>query len=362
MKKKKDLYYKSNKRFLYFGQGSYGSTSYQRWLILSNVFKNSCLLDSRIVFRDRSIGRSLIDSLSVRLGFGNIFVLAKELLLAECDRFNADVVWVDGGIMLDSSGLIALKKKFPSLYLIHYTPDSLFAPAKNTFKFRHSLVNYDLCVMTKHQDVDLYNHHSKKFILVDQGFDSSLAMQISLQSDRENINCKKVDVLFVGAYMRDRMKTLKSIIDNFPDLNIQIYGTGWDKFYIPSVIREKFHGGIYGEDYYRKIKDSKIVLGFLNNLVGDLVTTRSYEIPSAGSFLLAERTEEHRNLLIEGVEAEYFSSINEINSKIYKYINDGVAREKISENGCRKITSKDLTWKASLVEVLAFLDKENVLV
>ena len=340
-----------NRKVLYFGSGAYGSTSYLRSNIIRRSFKCLHHLDSRIVFPDRSLGRSVLDSLSVRLGIGSLAKQGGTLLIDEAKRYLPDIIWIDGGIFVDSASLGRLKELFPRIYLLHYTPDSLFAPAKNTYKFKRSLIKYDLCVTTKTQDLKLYEKFSNKYLKVEQGFSPDLVSLLESEgccTDRG----KSVDIIFVGAYMRDRAKALSALVRKFPDKKIEIYGSGWSRWYVDAQLRMKFKGGVFGNNYYRAIANSKIVLGFLNNKVHDTVTTRTYEIPAVGSFLLAERTDEHQQLLSPGVEADFFSSHAELIDKVAFYLENQDLRENIAFNGKAKISKMDYTWEDSVKRII----------
>jgi spore maturation protein CgeB len=75
---------------------------------------------------------------------------------------------------------------------------------------------------------------------------------------------------------------------------------------------------------------SGIVLGASQ---GDETTTRTYEIPACGGFMLHERTDEVLELFEEGKEMACFGSIQELAEKINFYLAHPEERESIARAG-----------------------------
>ena len=84
------------------------------------------------------------------------------------------------------------------------------------------------------------------------------------------------------------------------------------------------------------IANSLINLCFMNKSNNDQVTDRPFIVTAAGGFLLSERTEELSNYYKEGVEAEFFSSKDEMNEKIDYYLSNDYLRKKIALKGQEK--------------------------
>src|SRR6202035_1081868 len=93
---------------------------------------------------------------------------------------------------------------------------------------------------------------------------------------------------------------------------------------------------IYDDDYARAISASAVNLTFLRKNNRDLQTTRSIEIPAIGGFMLAERTDEHRELFEEGMEAEFFGSDAELIEKCRYYLARPEERRRIADAGRRR--------------------------
>ena len=337
-------------RLLYFGQATWGSTSLQRYSSLQKLFGISYIVDSRRVFPDKKSGRTFLKSVQARLGVGYLLNISSKILLQEVERFKPDIVWVDGGFLLPKAVIIFIQKNFKCQF-IHYTPDSLSAPGKSNRCMKNAISAYDVLVTTKEQDLKLYEKFSAKRVIFSlQGFDPSVHKPITLSSD-EDLKFAS-DVSFVGHYMKDRAAALEYILNQL-DIKISIYGSGWNNHNVSNKIKSVFYGEAVADDYAKVIAGSKIILGFLNNEVRDTFTTRTFEIPACKGFLLAERSLMHEKLLIEGLEAEYFSSNKEMLYKINQYLNDDSKREEIAFNGHKRVIESGYSWKALLEKIIA---------
>ena len=73
---------------------------------------------------------------------------------------------------------------------------------------------------------------------------------------------------------------------------------------------------VVADNYRKTICSSKIILGFLRKINADTQTSRTFEIPACGGFMLMERTENQQRLFEEGKEAEYFSTLKSAKEKL----------------------------------------------
>lgn len=337
-------------RLLYFGQSTWGSTSLQRYTALQSFFNVSYLVDSRRVFPDKKSGRTFFKSVQARLGLGHLLSISSKILLQEVERFKPDIVWVDGGFWLPKDIIYFIKKKFNCKF-IHYTPDSLMAPGKSNRCMKNAIPAYDVVITTKEQDLKLYETLSAKRVIFSlQGFDPNIHKPIALSSD-EKLKFDS-DISFVGHYMKDRAAALDYILSQL-DIKISIYGTGWNNHNVSDKIKNVFYGEAIADDYAKVIAGSKIILGFLNNEVKDTFTTRTFEIPACKGFLLAERSSMHQKLLIEGLEAEYFSTNSEMLRKINQYLVDDDKREEIAFNGHKRVIESGYSWNNLIEKIIA---------
>jgi len=106
------------------------------------------------------------------------------------------------------------------------------------------------------------------------------------------------------------------------------------------------------EDYCTALSAASICLGLLSKLVPETTTTRSFEIPACGAFMLAERTKEHTELFDEGREAEFFSSRDELVEKVIYYLKHTQERQRIAAAGRQRCLKSGYSYQDRLKEIL----------
>lgn len=118
--------------------------------------------------------------------------------------------------------------------------------------------------------------------------------------------------------------------------------------------------GLYGPDYARALAGAKIAIGLLSKRVPETTTTRSFEIPAMGTFLLAERTADHQALFDEGHEAAFFEGAEELAAQIRLYLNDDAARARIAQAGQHKCQTAGYATDQQFSRITDWLEQAPV--
>ena len=146
------------------------------------------------------------------------------------------------------------------------------------------------------------------------------------------------EIVFVGHAEADaRMGYLAALLA--AGLPVRVHGGSklWRR-HLPFSLRRAFAPlrPVYGQDYVKTIAGAKICLAFFSRANRDDYTTRVFEIPAVGGFLMCERTPIMQELYREDVEAVMFSSEDELVQKCRWYLQHKRERQQVAAAGRRR--------------------------
>jgi spore maturation protein CgeB len=113
---------------------------------------------------------------------------------------------------------------------------------------------------------------------------------------------------------------------------------------------------LLGGDYAAAISCSKISLGLLIEHVrgassGDLITTRTFEIPACGGLLLHERTVDLLRIFKEDESCVCFEGPDELVRKIDDLLSNEARRRSIADRG-REVVLSEHSWDHRVQSIL----------
>ncbi len=337
-------------RVLYVGTLQWGSTSLQRMESLRGCVAHLYATDVRFLQGEYGT-RSVWQRVQLRCGLGGVIRRVSEAVIRDALRYRPDLLWVDQGLAVGADAMATVRRE-TGAFGVHYTADSLLSPGFGSRTFRAALREYDLCITTKPAEADLYRRQgAARVLLTHQGFDPQIHRPMNLDRvDQQRYGC---EVAFVGQRMEARAASLVTLRRRLePRARLHLYGRGWEKRQTGRLLGPLQKGWVAGAEYAKALCGAKICLAFLNREVGDVSTTRTFEIPACGAFLLAERTEVHQELFAEGVEAEYFGSDEELIEKTRWYLARERERRKIAAAGYVRCQHAGYSWRARMQQCL----------
>lgn len=116
------------------------------------------------------------------------------------------------------------------------------------------------------------------------------------------------DISFVGMWRPEREKAIVSLINHFPQLAIEVYGTYWKERCIDKSVRKYVKGnGLLGQALGRYFNRSRINLNVIDSTNYPAANMRFFEIPTAGGLQLSSTCPEQEGEFRHKEEVVYFS-------------------------------------------------------
>ncbi|MBR2456238.1 MAG: glycosyltransferase [Bacteroidaceae bacterium] len=280
-------------------------------------------------------------SLWYRIAY-HLFLWGLPIKLPEGNRENArikeqisknkyDIVWIDKGVTIDASTLAFIKEKSPDTIIASYSPDNMALRHNQSQQYLECIPFYDFIFTNKSYILDeMKSLGAKRIYFVNNSYEAQFHYPHTLT--QEEIFRLGGDVGFVGSWEEERCRSILYLANH--GIKVKVFGDEkWKKYNNYSPNLTIITGGLFSEDYSKALQAFKISLCFLRKMNDDLQTTRTVEIPACGGFMLAERTTEHQNMFVEGKEADFFSSDEELLEKCKYYLSHDKERRDIAKAG-----------------------------
>lgn len=249
-----------------------------------------------------------------------------------------------------------------------YMNDDLFNPRNQTFTFTDIVPLMDCIITTKSYNVPEFEAAGCSCVIyTPNAYDP--AIHFPAKPTSEERAALYGDVGFIGTFRPARADYLDRLARSGVASSLRIWGGGWEKMtrliyrVRPRRWAKLRHSVIdrelFCEEMAKAIQSIKICLGLLNHHNRDLHTSRSFEIPACGGFMLAERTAEHQLFFDEDREAVYFGSFEEMIDKIRYYLRNEEMRMRIARAGYERCLRSRYRYIDRAREALAAFEKTH---
>lgn len=319
-------------RILFLGENWYGSCARACCYALRRLGCDVFDLDIHTLvpqWRQRS-NRAIVRLLTRR-----IVREYNQLILDSAAQVQPDILFAFKGSYVQTTTLEVLAHSGVALY--NYYPDT--SPTAHDPYLAQSIRAYDCIFYTKRFWANTLPDALKgrRLVFVPHGYDPEIHRPMPLnESDRARYGH---EVAIVATHTAYKERLLAELVRRLPQLDLHIYGNGWrERARFPEL--EPFIRGfaVCGSEYAKAIRAARICLGIMSGKVrgvtqGDETTTRTFEIPACGGFMLHERTPELLELYDEGKEVACFGSAEELAEKNQYYLAHPAKREAIARAG-----------------------------
>ena len=295
--------------------------------------------------------RRLLDRVAHRLGRPLDRAGVNRALLELVAQTTPDVIWIEGGRTVRPKTLRELRRLAPAAVLVLFTEDDLALAHNRNVHLSTGIGLVDLLVTTKRSNVEhdeLAKLGARRVHYEAKTFDPWFHRPLRLRpGDRERLGGP---IGFLGRFEERRASSCLALAEaGFP---VRVFGNGWSglRGLHPHLIIEDRPLG--GEDYVRSICATDLNLSFLRQANAGRHTERSIEVPACGGFLLAERSEEHRELFVEGAEADYFEGDAELIERCRQLLDQPDRRRAIAAAGRLRCVESGYDHASSVLRVL----------
>jgi len=275
---------------------------------------------------------ALLRKIEFRLVMGPSVERLNRDLLQMVEREKPDLVWTDKLLQMQQKTLVKLREM--GVATVSYMIDNPFGTRQDPGwrLYMKDIPYYDLHVVQRDANIADYKARGARDVIkIQTAYEPTIhfpppAEWADANRDRE--------VSFVGTPYDDRAETLVWLADQ----GFRVAISGNDRQWRRALGAENFsrmycEGELYQQQYREAIWRSKINLSFLTWANKDEFVHKSFEIAGCGGFLLAERSEGHRQRFVEDEEAVFFTGRAELAAKIARYLPDEAARARMAAAG-----------------------------
>lgn len=244
-----------------------------------------------------------------------------------------DTVIVYKGSEVKAKTLEVLKKR--KRFLVQFYPDvSLYTHGANIPK---CVPLYDLWLSTKSYGVtDVRSIAPNSTVhLIHHGYDPDIHRPIIPLEQDIAYNC---DLSFIGTWDKEKERVLSFIRRKLDWVDLKIWGNYWEKCEDPILKAVIQYHPVNGDYYASTVQSSRVNLGLLSHRrfgasSGDLVTSRTFQIPACGGFLLHSGNEEVAKMFCREKEASFFDGDDDLLDKVEHFLKNDLERKAILGNG-----------------------------
>ena len=278
---------------------------------------------------------ALLRKVVFRLAAGPSVERLNRDLLRLVERERPDLVWTDKLLGMQPKTLAKLREM--GVATVSYMIDNPFGARQDPGwrLYMKNIPYYDLHVVQRDANIADYRARgARDTIKIQTAYEPTIHFPPAAGwSDAQ----RNREVSFVGTPYDDRAETLAWLAGQGFAVTISGNGRQWKRALGAGDFSRLYREGeLYGQQYREAIWRSKINLSFLTWANGDEFVHKSFEIAGCGGFLLAERSEGHRQRFIEDEEAVFFTGRAELAAKIARYLPDEAARARIAAAGCAR--------------------------
>ncbi len=273
-------------------------------------------------------------------------------ILAACDTARPQVMLTVKGSFIAAATLHELRRR--GVRTVNFYPDRDFAHEGSQ---EDALDAYDLMITSKAYQLDyLKARLGDRAAFVHHGYVPAVHRRRIPAGETPHFLW---DVSYIGNADPEKLAWLSALAVALPDLSMIVVGNGWRALARGTPVERFVLGApLVGDHFARVAEHSRINLAVhygSHAATGwqDRVSTRTFEIPACGGFMLHVDSDELRSLFEPGAECDVFSTPQEMVDQVARYLSEEARRVAIADRGhARAVPAYSLTARAAEIAAL----------
>lgn len=274
-------------------------------------------------------------------------------VIRECAETRAGFLLATGLAPLDAEALHSAGRS--AVVRMNFLTDDPWNSSHRASWFMRALPRYDVVFSPRRANLeDLRRAGCDKVIYLPFAYEPAIHFPEAPAGPQEQEKYAS-DVVFAGGADAERVPYLAALIQ--AGVRVGLYGGYWGRY--PET--RAFDRGLASSGALRKaVGAARIALCLVRRANRDGHAMRTYELAAMGACILAEDTEEHREILgAEGVSAVYFRSIPEMLERVRELLRDAAWRNRLASAVRTRICSEGNTYRDRLDTMLRFAQGER---
>ena len=267
--------------------------------------------------------------------------------VATCERarprwlVSTGIAPLDAAALRDIGGL--------GVQRVNFLTDDPWNPAHRAAWFLRALPHYDVVYTPRRANIDdLGRAGCRNVRYLPFAYDPAIFSRPTAH-ELAGSGFAPADVVFAGGADDDRVAYMQALAD--AGFSLALYGGYWERF---AQLRACYRGVAEPATLRLALASAKVGLCLVRRANRDGNAMRTFEVPAAGTCMLAEDTPEHREILgPEGERVLYFGSIGEMVDQCRRLCADDALRERLAHAGHEAMRTGGHTWQDRLATMLA---------
>jgi len=290
---------------------------------------------------------SIAGKIASRLGGPLHRAAYNDALLRQVDRVGAEAVLTVKGNGITPATLDILRER--GVLTVNYYPDVEFAEGGIGVD---AIKRYGAVATTKSFQVDALVDllGPDRVALVQHGFVPMVHRPVGVPASEADFD---VDIQYIGNPSAYKFGWLLDLARALPERSFRIVGNDWRRFSAGSELEKSTCPyPLTGDLYAQAIGSARINVALHSGVVAasgwsDLVSTRTFEIPASGGFMLHIDNDEVRSLFGAGEEIDCFSNADELVDRARHYLDRPEERRMVAARG------HDRAWRDHSIDARA---------